>query len=372
MGFSMMAALNGNHDHDYERNIPEIKLLDIDNIVADENNFYRVVDDEAIERQNELLQADILARGIQQPIAVKPLADGKFKIISGHRRTEICRRLVKAGHDDFKLIPAIIKIDVSTDPDDVKNIETEINLIMSNATTRELSDWEKVQQVSRLNELYKGLKKAGKKIPGRVNELIAEKLNLSKTQVGRYGKIDKNLSSDYKKQLKNGKIAISTADALASKSAEEQKKMYQTNPKPKLDDVAQKNNANKHNQQKLQGWHQLIYCAHKYRDPSPEAININKNAAQEKIAALILKYPDVCFVNPIESVSWMKYWLSAQLSDTKVEEIAMKHCLALLKRCDQLWVLSEVSEGVKQEIAFAKAHKIAILYGMGDDNDEKN
>lgn len=365
----MMEALNGNNKK--SQDIPEIKLLDIDNIFADENNFYRVVDDEAIERQNELLQADILARGIQQPITVAPLENGKFKIVSGHRRTEICRRLVKAGHDKFKLIPAIIKIDVSTDPDDVKNMETEINLIMSNATTRELSDWEKVQQVSRLNELYKGLKKAGKKIPGRINELIAEKLNLSKTQVGRYGKIDKNLSSDYKKQLKNGKIAISTADALASKSAEEQKKMYQTNPKPKLDDVAQTRDKDKSTKESNQP-NKLIYCAHKYRDSSPEAIDMNKNDAQEKIAALILKYPDACFVNPIESVSWMKYWLSDHLSDSKLEEIAMKHCLALLVRCDQLWVLSEISEGVKAEIAFAKAHNIAILYMNGEDNDEKN
>ncbi|WP_196603012.1 ParB N-terminal domain-containing protein [Pectinatus frisingensis] len=374
MTFSIMAALGA--ENKQSPDVPEIKLLDVNDLVADKNNFYRVSADKDIEKQNELLKADVLERGIQNPISVIQIENGKFKIISGHRRCEICSRLVNEGHEKFKLIPAIIRNNIDkSDSQDIKNVENEIDLIMSNATARELNDWEKIQQASRLNDLYQELKKAGKKIPGRINELVAQKLNISKTQVGRYKKIDKNLSNDYKKELQKGNIAVSTADALASKPQEEQEKIYKANPVPKLDDIEQKNVPTdvENNNQPAEQWNKaidypdkLIYCAHKYRADNSTTRDMNKIHAAEKVAKCIIGYPNLCFINPIEAVSWMAYELLGRKSAVESEKIAMRHCLTLLSKCDELWILSERSEGVNIEISFAKAHGIPVFdYNKG-------
>lgn len=237
MGFSMMGALGSKNIS----NTPEIKMINIADILPDEHNFYRVAGDENIEQQNELLKADVLERGIENPIKVKMLDGGKFSIISGHRRCEICRRLVADGNDKFKFIPAIISKKDTEKTEEINNINDEINLIMSNATTRQLSDWEKVQQVGRLNELYQKLKTAGEKIPGRIDEIIGQQLNMSKSAVGRAKNIDKNLSDTYKDELKGGNISVSTANKLATKPKQEQEELHKNNPAPKLSDLEQAN-----------------------------------------------------------------------------------------------------------------------------------
>ncbi|MBB5337567.1 ParB/RepB/Spo0J family partition protein [Pectinatus brassicae] len=233
MGFSMIAALGEKNDN----KVPEIKMININDLASDIQNFYRVSGDEDIEKKNELLFADVLERGIESPIIVKQLDNGKFQIISGHRRREICYRLVSEGHDKFQFIPAIISQVNSENPNEINEVKNEINLIMSNVTSRELNDWEKVQQITRLDALYKQLKASGEKTSGRIDELIAEKLNISKSAVGRAKNINKNLSDDYKKELEKGKLSISAANKLASKPKEEQEKLHEKNPAPKASEL---------------------------------------------------------------------------------------------------------------------------------------
>ena len=115
-------------------------------------------------------------------------------------------------------------------------------LIHTNATTRELSDWEKIEQMNQLKELIAEYKK-DHELPGRVRELLAETLNVSTSQVGRMESISKNLSPEFKAELKQGNISASTAAELARKPEPEQKKAFEQHKeagKTVLSDVQEK------------------------------------------------------------------------------------------------------------------------------------
>lgn len=74
-------------------------VLKISDLVDFEAQPFKVIDDEAM---NELVES-ILSVGVLVPITVRPLCDGKYEIISGHRRKRACEI---AGVDK---IPANIK-----------------------------------------------------------------------------------------------------------------------------------------------------------------------------------------------------------------------------------------------------------------------
>ncbi|WP_240927189.1 hypothetical protein [Paenibacillus thiaminolyticus] len=60
------------------------------------------------------------------------------------------------------------------------------------------------------------------KIPGRLRELIASTLDISPTQVARMESISKNLAPEFKAELQEGKVNMSTAYELSGLPAEQQ------------------------------------------------------------------------------------------------------------------------------------------------------
>ncbi len=92
-------------------------------------------------------------------------------------------------------------------------IKDKLSLIFTNATARQLTDWEKVQQAKELKEILTEYKKAlqeeNKDKPkeerekmGRIRDIVAQMLNTSTTQVGRMEAIENNLSQEFKDELK--------------------------------------------------------------------------------------------------------------------------------------------------------------------------
>ena len=71
----------------------------IENIKSFENNPFIFREDTAF----EMLIESISNLGVLTPIIVRSLDDGNYEIISGHRRTEACRRL------GIESIPCIVK-----------------------------------------------------------------------------------------------------------------------------------------------------------------------------------------------------------------------------------------------------------------------
>lgn len=220
----------------------KVVMLDVEDLMPSKDNFY------STENIDELALSIELVGHIEQNLVVKPEAHGKYEVIAGHRRRLAALKLLSQGKEEYRQVPCLIKKETDT-------IKDKLSLIFTNATARQLSDWEKIQQAKELKEVlleYKqALQEENKDKPkeerekmGRIRDIIASMLNTSTTQVGRMESIDNNLSSAFKEELEKGNIGISTAHELSRLNEKEQKRAYeQYEEKGQLHikDVKQKN-----------------------------------------------------------------------------------------------------------------------------------
>ncbi|ELC8348968.1 chromosome partitioning protein ParB [Clostridium perfringens] len=186
----------------------KIEYINIDRIRRNEKNFYEIVDIEA-------LAEDIKLNGLNHNLVVRKLDNDMYELISGERRYTALNKLVNEGNKEFNLVPC--KVIESND------IDSEIILIQANAQSRELTEVEKLTQVERLQELYKIKKKNGEKVPGKIRDIIANDLNLSATQVGRYERINNKLIPELKAVIEQGNLTIANASEFSSLSEENQR-----------------------------------------------------------------------------------------------------------------------------------------------------
>lgn len=214
--FNMMELLNNNSKETLETKDNHERFrtiqININDIEPSPNNFYSVDDESLIDLKNSI---EIL--GLQQNLVVRKM-DGKYEIIAGHRRYLAMKKLYEEGNLNFEYIPCKVEED-----DYIRN---ELKLLMTNSTTRELSDWEKITQANKLKELLTEYKKK-ENLPGRVRDIIADILNTSPTQVGRMESISKNLVEEFKDELKDGNIKISVAHELSKLPEEKQKEVFE-------------------------------------------------------------------------------------------------------------------------------------------------
>lgn len=214
MSFSMMNAMG-----DYMAEKPrEIVKIDLADILDDENNDFEVEGSTDIEVKNALLKDSIEQFGLLDPLTVRPVGGGKYKLISGHRRKLAHERLVAEGKTEFQKVDCIIR--------ESDEVDAEQMLIEANIPNRVVSDWERLQAVKRMNAIFEKRQQEGQKIPGRRREHIAAALGMSVSAVGRLEKIEKNLTQEYKDELKAGNIGVSVADKIASRPEQEQKDLH--------------------------------------------------------------------------------------------------------------------------------------------------
>lgn len=215
--FNMMELLNNNSKSPLEHNDTSEKFetvqISINNIVPSPNNFYSIE-----EEKLKGLKDSIELLGLKQNLVVKKIEKNKYEIIAGHRRYLAMKKLYEEGNLNFEYIPCKVE-----DDDYIKN---ELELLMTNSTTRELSDWEKITQANKLKELLTEYKKK-EKLPGRVRDIISDILNTSPTQVARMESISKNLVEEFKDELKEGNIKISVAHELSKLPEEKQQEIFE-------------------------------------------------------------------------------------------------------------------------------------------------
>ncbi len=203
----------------------DVVMIDIYDLIPDKDNFY------STENIDELAAAIELSGCIEQNLVVKPETHGKYEVIAGHRRRLAALKLVKDGKEEYRKVPCRIK----KESDEIKD---RLSLILTNATARQLTDWERIKQAEELKEILIEYKKAlqteNKDKPkkeqeriGRIREIVADMLNTSTTQIGRMEAISNNLSQDFKDELEKGSINISTAHELSRLDEDGQKKAYE-------------------------------------------------------------------------------------------------------------------------------------------------
>ena len=165
---------------------------DIDDLIPSKDNFYSVEDVQDLKQSIELL-------GILQPLLVTKEND-KWRIIAGHRRRLAIMQLVDEGKERFRNVPIMVK--------QTKNaILDRLALIMTNRF-REKTDWEKMTESIETEKLVQELKEQ-MDIPGRTRDLLAEIIETSPAQLGRYKAIYNNLTAELMEEFKAGKIGVS-------------------------------------------------------------------------------------------------------------------------------------------------------------------
>lgn len=158
-----------------------VTMIDIDKLQPNKKNFYHVK-----EKNLDDLKSSIEISGILDPPSVCKADGDKYRIISGHRRCEAVRQLVKEGHKNLRMVPCFIRSPQSAEME-------ELELIWANATSRVLSSPELAQQAARVEELLYQLKEQGVEFPGRMRDHVAQACKISRTKLANLHAIQTNL-----------------------------------------------------------------------------------------------------------------------------------------------------------------------------------
>lgn len=207
--FSLMDILNAQSKAEATQAVKEYTEIYLNpyDVEETESNFYS---QESIE---ELADA-ILAVGQQQPTVLGRI-DGKYKIISGHRRNKANRLLIDRGYEQYKSVRYLYK--------DVTPAMLELSLLVGNAFNRELTAYEKTEQASRLKKaLIRAKDEDGLELQGRMRDIIADILGESSTNVGRMEHINNNLTKEAREQFKAGNLGITAAYETSKLDEDEQ------------------------------------------------------------------------------------------------------------------------------------------------------
>lgn len=195
-----------------EKEVFKVELIPIEKLHASDMNKYTVEDVTDLKGSIELM-------GLQQNLLVRAADDG-YEVISGHRRLKAMQEINKEGNEQFKKIPC--KIIRTTD-----DIQAELQLLLANSTTRELTGYERTYQAERLQVLLKDLKNSGFKFTGRTRQIVADMMGVSSSQVARMDSINKRLTPELKEEFKEGNINITTAYDLSRLPEEQQHEVLQ-------------------------------------------------------------------------------------------------------------------------------------------------
>ena len=203
----------------------KIIYLDIDEIETNPQNFYGL-------RNIEELAGLISVSKLIEPLTVIKKSDGKYKLISGHRRRAAVQKLLEDGIYTERKLPCIIKtpekIRIEQESGEVIEFDEDavemLNLIASNRGQREERTLEeKLQEVKYLEKFARAIyNQKEKRRRGRfVNFFAEEILNISKSQLLRMNALEK-LTPKLKQAIDNGKISETAALEIATLSAQEQ------------------------------------------------------------------------------------------------------------------------------------------------------
>lgn len=209
MGFNLADVLSDVSKLDTNRE--QIEYIKLDLIDADPNNFYQLsgVED---------LAANIQLCGLQQPIRIRkhPELEGRYMIVSGHRRREAMLMLAKDNPDQWEEVPCIRELD------EVPPALQQLRLIYANSNTREMTSFECSEQAVQVEKLLYQLKEEGYEFPGRMRDHVAKAVKASKTKLARLKVIRDNLALCWMKLYKKNQLTEDAAYKLAKLPHERQ------------------------------------------------------------------------------------------------------------------------------------------------------
>ena len=184
--------------------------LAVDKLRPFDGHPFKVVDNEEMDQ----LTWSILTQGLLTPLVVRPLDNGEYEVISGHRRLYACK---KAG---IEMVPALI---YTIDRD-----AAAIALVDSNLQREHILPSEKAFAYKLKLEALKHQgtsSQVGTKL--RSDEMIAQQTGNSRNQVQRYIRLT-NLIPSILQMVDEGKIALTPAVELSYLTETEQADLLET------------------------------------------------------------------------------------------------------------------------------------------------
>ena len=184
--------------------------LPIEKLRPFEGHPFKVADNEEMDQ----LVESIMAQGVLTPLVVRPLENGEYEVISGHRRLHACKR---AG---IESIPALIT--------DMDRDAAAIALVDSNLHREKLLPSEKAFAYKMKMDALKHQgtsSQLGTKL--RTDELIAQQAGDSRNQVQRYIRLT-NLIPGILEKVDEGKIALTPAVELSYLTETQQANLLET------------------------------------------------------------------------------------------------------------------------------------------------
>ena len=416
-GFDMMALMNevsqgAAAQGGAARRRYEVVSLPLDLLVPNPLNGY------VVDGVDELADAILLAGRVLQCVVVEPKgADGRYVIISGHRRVLACRKLVEEGHAEFAEVPALVEYEKDA-------CLRELMLIYSNSSARVLTDAEKMYQAERATRLLKELKAAGR-MQGRVRDAVGRMLGVTSGQLARYAVISGGLSNEgLRRGFEAGRVGVSVAYEAASLTPEGQEEAAARLTaagalslrdvaelkvqERKVQEAAQREVRRKEAvQEEVQGASaggggdafkaplppqavplprsdgggfgdgaaamgdgdagggsevhkagrlQRFYVSHPYTGDEED----NRAEAARIQRFLQERFPDVVFFNPLA--------MFAPLEGVPYEQV-MRLCMEVLRSCDAIVMAGRYSSsnGCQEEYAAAHAARLRVLFYVGGD-----
>ena len=171
---------------------------------------FKVTDNEEMDQ----LVWSVLTQGLLTPLVVRPLPNGEYEVVSGHRRLHACR---KAG---IETVPALIT--------DMDRDAAAIALVDSNLHREKILPSEKAFAYKMKMEAMKHQgtsSQVGTKL--RTDEMIAQQTGDSRNQVQRYIRLT-NLIPNILDMVDEGRIALTPAVELSYLTEWEQRDLLET------------------------------------------------------------------------------------------------------------------------------------------------
>ena len=187
---------------------PKVEAIPLADLTPFRNHPFKVKEDEEMAQ----LMRSIADAGVLSPALARPLPDGGYELISGHRRLAACKALGMGA------MPVIIR--------DLTDEEAVITMVDSNLQREHILPSEKAFAYKMKYDALKHQgtsSQLGTKL--RTDELLAQNSSDSRNQIQRYIRLT-HLIPDILKLVDEGKIALTPAVELSYLQPSEQEMLF--------------------------------------------------------------------------------------------------------------------------------------------------
>ena len=226
-GYSAILSLNRKSTGDTARSSCarfRTKDISIKNIYSSDLNFYP-------QKGIEQKAAEIQAVGLLSNLVVmhKPCDQGEYKLVSGERRWRALSLLDEQGYNEFEKVTCQIR-------EPGNEHEEMIELILANSS-RQKDTFTLAKEEQTLKRELEYMRDHDMKLngydlkEGRLRDVIADILNISKTKVAELEAISNRLIPVWKLQLEKDVLSSSVAYRISKLEPADQYSLYQRYPK---------------------------------------------------------------------------------------------------------------------------------------------